>query len=139
MTLVELFDPACETCRAFDPIVKNLLAQYSNEVRLVIRYAPWHQGSDQVVRLLEKSKHQDLYVYVLEYKAAQQAGLDLPRALVEAAKPEVDTVRQQDVQDLKALRVDKTLTFFVNGRSLPGFGAEHLAELVAQEVAKAKK
>jgi protein-disulfide isomerase len=53
VTIVEFFDPACETCRAFYPIVKSLMAQYPDEVRLVIRYAPFHPGSDQVVKLLE--------------------------------------------------------------------------------------
>ena len=52
VTIVEFFDPACETCRAFYPIVKSLMAKYPNDVRLVIRYAPFHQGSDQVVKLL---------------------------------------------------------------------------------------
>ena len=55
VTIVEFFDPACETCRAFYPIVKNLMAQYPDDVRLVIRYAPFHQGSDVVVKLLESS------------------------------------------------------------------------------------
>ena len=45
---------------------------------------------------------------------------------------------QQDVDDLTALRVSKTPTFFVNGRSLPSFGPEQLAALVAEEVAKLK-
>jgi len=49
VTIVEFFDPACETCRAFYPIVKDILAQYPSEVRLVIRYAPLHKGSDVVV------------------------------------------------------------------------------------------
>ena len=61
VTIVEFFDPACETCRAFYPIVKDLMAQYPNDVRLVIRYAPFHQGSDQVVKLLEASKSQGAY------------------------------------------------------------------------------
>jgi len=45
---------------------------------------------------------------------------------------------QQDVQDLTALNVTQTPTFFVNGRPLPSFGEEQLATLVAQEVAKTK-
>ena len=45
----------------------------------------------------------------------------------------------QDVQDLTALKVEKTPTFFVNGRPLPSFGHTQLAELVAQEVSKTKK
>jgi len=159
LTIVEFFDPACETCRAFYPIVKNLLKQYPSEVRLVVRYAPFHEGSDQVVKLLEASRQQDKYLPVMEmvlaaqpfwadhakpnveiaYKAAEQAGLDLGRALVDAKAPAVEAVLKQDVEDLTALEVTKTPTFFVNGRALPSFGAEQLTTLVQEEVAKVKK
>jgi protein-disulfide isomerase len=159
VTIVEFFDPACETCRAFYPIVKNLMAKYPNDVRLVFRYAPFHQGSDQVVKLLESSKSQGKYQAVLEavlaaqpswadhgqpnienaFKAAEQAGLDLSKARKDMENPGMQAVLQQDMEDLTALKVTKTPTFFVNGRSLPSFGPDQLAELVAEEVAKAKK
>jgi protein-disulfide isomerase len=159
VTLVEFFDPACETCRAFYPIVKDLLDQYPKELRLVIRYAPFHQGSDQVVKLLEAARQQDKYLPVLEavlaaqpqwadhgkpnvglaVQAAAQAGLNVERAMEDVRRPEIDAVLQQDVEDLTALEVTRTPTFFVNGRSLPSFGREQLAALVAEEVAKARK
>ncbi|KRB96384.1 disulfide bond formation protein DsbA [Hydrogenophaga sp. Root209] len=159
VTIVEFFDPACETCRAFYPIVKNLMAQYPTDVRLVIRYAPFHQGSDQVVKLLESAKSQGKYQTVLEavlaaqpswadhgqpnietaFKVAEQAGLDLVKARQDIEKPGMQSLLQQDIEDLTALQVTKTPTFFVNGRSLPSFGPEQLAALVAEEVAKAKK
>ena len=159
VTIVEFFDPACETCRAFYPIVKNLMAKYPNDVRLVFRYAPFHQGSDQVVKLLESSKSQGKYQAVLEavlaaqpswadhgqpnienaFKAAEQAGLDLSKARKDMENPGMQAVLQQDMEDLTALKVTKTPTFFVNGRSLPSFGPDQLAELVAEEVAKVKK
>jgi len=159
VTIVEFFDPACETCRAFYPIVKDLMNQYPNDVRLVLRYAPFHAGSDHVVALLEAAKRQGKYPQVLEavlaaqpawanhgqpnidlaFKAAEEAGLDLLQARADAAKPEVDAVLQQDLEDLTALEVTKTPTFFVNGRGLPSFGPEQLATLVAEEVAKIKK
>ena len=72
VTIVEFFDPACETCRAFYPIVKDILRQYPEDVRLVIRYAPFHPGSDQVVALLEAAKRQDKYEPVLELLLAAQ-------------------------------------------------------------------
>ena len=31
VTIVEFFDPACETCRAFYPIVKDLMRQYPSD------------------------------------------------------------------------------------------------------------
>ena len=157
--IVEFFDPACETCRAFYPIVKALMAQYPNDVRLVLRYAPLHQGSDRVVKLLEASKSQGKYQTVLEavlaaqpswadhgqpnidaaFKVAEQAGLDLAKARLDIEKPGMQALLQQDIDDLTALQVTKTPTFFVNGRSLPSFGPEQLAGLVAEEVAKTKK
>ena len=67
------FDPACETCRAFYPIVKRTFSkQYPHDVRLVIRYAPFHPGSDRVVKLLEAAKRQDKYLPVLEMVLATQ-------------------------------------------------------------------
>ena len=159
VTIVEFFDPACETCRAFYPIVKALMAQYPNDVRLVLRYAPLHQGSDRVVKLLEAAKSQGKYPTVLEalleaqptwadhgnpnietaFKVAEQAGLDLAKARLDIEKPGMQALLQQDIDDLTALQVTKTPTFFVNGSSLSSFGPEQLAGLVAEEVAKTKK
>ncbi len=162
VTIVEFFDPACETCRAFYPLVKQLMAQYPQEVRLVVRYAPFHQGSDQVIKLLQASKTQNLYWPVLEsvmaaqphwadygnpnvelaYKAAERAGLDLEKVLADAATAAtaaMDAMLRQDAEDLTALGVNKTPTFFVNGRPLPSFGLEPLTALVADEMAKVKK
>lgn len=159
VTIVEFFDPACEICRAFYPIVKNLMAQYPSDVRLVIRYAPFHQGSDTVVKLLEASKSQGKYQTVMEavlaaqpawadhgqpnielaFKAAEQVGLDLVKARQDIEKPGMQALLKQDIEDLTALQVTKTPTFFVNGRSLPSFGPDQLTALVAEEVAKAKK
>jgi protein-disulfide isomerase len=159
VTIVEFFDPACETCRAFYPIVKNLMAKYPDDVRLVIRYAPFHQGSDQVVKLLEAAKRQGKYQPVLEavlqaqptwadhgrpnpdltFEIAKAAGLDLDRAREDMARPEMQALLAQDVEDLTALQVNKTPTFFVNGRSLPSFGPDQLAALVAEEVTQARR
>lgn len=66
VTIVEFFDPACEACRAFHPYVQQLMAQYPTEVRLVVRYAPFHEGSNQVVKLLEASRRQGKYLPMLE-------------------------------------------------------------------------
>lgn len=156
VTIVEFFDPACETCRAFYPIVKQIMAQHPDKVRLALRYAPFHHGSDQVVKLVEAARKQGLYTPVLEallaaqpewadhaapnigiaFEAAARAGLDMERARQDMETPEIQAVLAQDIEDLTALQVSKTPTFFVNGRSLPSFGPEQLARLVAEEVGK---
>ena len=156
VTIVEFFDPACETCRAFYPIVKQIMAQHPDKVRLALRYAPFHHGSDQVVKLIEAARKQGLYTPVLEallaaqpewadhaapnigiaFEAAARAGLDMERARQDMETPEIQAVLAQDIEDLTALQVSKTPTFFDNGRSLPSFGPEQLARLVAEEVGK---
>ena len=156
VTIVEFFDPACETCRAFYPIVKQIMAQHPDKVRLALRYAPFHHGSDQVVKLIEAARKQGLYTPVLEallaaqpewadhaapnigiaFEAAARAGLDMGRARHDMETAEIQAVLAQDIEDLTALQVSKTPTFFVNGRSLPSFGPEPLARLVAEEVGK---
>ena len=136
-------------------------AQLAGEAipRLVIRYAPFHAGSDQVVKLLEAAKRQNKYQPVLEmilatqpqwadhgkpnielaFRAAQEAGLDIAKAQADAQGSDIAAVLQQDIEDLTALEVTKTPTFFVNGRGLPSFGDQQLLSLVAEEVAKARK
>ena len=46
--IVEFFDPACETCRAFYPLVKDIVDSNPGKVQLVVRYTPFHAGADTV-------------------------------------------------------------------------------------------
>jgi protein-disulfide isomerase len=73
------------------------------------------------------------------YAAAAQAGLDMGQAQADAASAGIASVLRQDIDDLTALGVNKTPTFFVNGRPLPSFGEEQLRSLVAEEVARNKR
>ena len=54
--IVEFLDPACETCAAFYPLVKQVLAQNPGTIRLSVRHVALHEGSDYVVRLLEAAE-----------------------------------------------------------------------------------
>lgn len=153
VTIVEFFDPACETCRAFHPIVKRIMDHFPGEVRVVLRYAAFHEGSDEVVRILEAARIQGRFEGVLEaileaqpswaahgspqielaWAAAERAGLDLERARVDQFRPEVTAILNQDAEDVATLGVRKTPTFFVNGKPLTEFGAQQLFDLVAAE------
>jgi protein-disulfide isomerase len=75
----------------------------------------------------------------IAFQAAEMVGLDLARARQAVARPSMQALLQQDIQDLQALKVNKTPTFFVNGRSLPSFGPDQLAALVAEEVVGSKR
>lgn len=154
VTIVEFFDPSCEACRAFYPIVKNILAQNPHNVRLVLRYAAFHDGSDQAVGILEAARKQNLFEPVLEallaaqpewaphtgpdlekaWQAAAAVGLDLERGRQDASAPEVATVLDQESKDIATWQVEQTPTFFVNGKSLKTFGPQQLIDLVESEV-----
>ena len=72
VTIVEFFDPSCETCRAFYPIVKRMVNASFGQVRLVVRYAPLHQGSDTAIKILEAARQQGKYWEALERAMATQ-------------------------------------------------------------------
>lgn len=151
--IVEFFDPACGTCRDFYFRVKgDILAADPEGIRLVLRYAPFHTGSDKVVAVLEAARRQDRFWPALEaLLSAQDAwvdnhiaqvdrvwplleglGLDLERVRADMAAPEIARLIQQDLADADALGVTMTPEYFVNGRPLPSFGYAQLRELVAQ-------
>jgi protein-disulfide isomerase len=154
VTIVEFFDPACEACRAFYPIVKQILARHPSDVRLVLRYAPLHDGSDHVVRMLEAARLQGVFEPVLEsllraqqswamhgnpeidvaWEAARDAGLNVERAKQEISLPAIEAVLKQDIADLTALKIRATPTFFVNGQPLQSFGPRQLYEAVLNEL-----
>lgn len=72
VTIVEFFDPSCEACRAFYPIVKQIMERTGDDVRLVLRYTPLHEGSDEAVRILEAARKQDKFQPVLKALLASQ-------------------------------------------------------------------
>lgn len=154
VTIVEFFDPSCETCRAFHPVLKEIISDFPGKVRVVMRYAALHDGSDEAVRILETARLQDKFEPVLEillgaqplwakhgapdletaWTLAGDAGLDVARARRDRTDPRIDAVLAQDAADVKTVGVSKTPTFFVNGRPLLEFGRQQLYDLVASEV-----
>jgi protein-disulfide isomerase len=148
--LVEFLDPACEACASFYPLVKKIIAANPDEIRLVLRYAPFHKGSSAVVAVLEATKQQGKFWPALEALLASQAdwtqhhtahvgrvwkhleglGLDLEKVRADMASPRIARAVAQDLADAKALNVNKTPSFFVNGKPLTKFGYEPLKALV---------
>ena len=72
VTVVEFFDPECESCRAMYPIVKQVMSEFEGRMLLVIRYMPLHQNSVYAASLLEASRAQNKYWEFLEEMLARQ-------------------------------------------------------------------
>lgn len=159
VTIVEFFDPACESCRAFYPLVKQTLAAFPRDARLVIRYVPFHQEPSVVaIQILEAAREQGRFESVLDallqaqpiwashdqpaperaWEFAKAAGLDLDRARAFAATGAVEKLLAQDVADLQSVGVRATPTFFVNGRPLPQPDPAVLHQMVESEVQRAR-
>ena len=154
VTIVEFFDPSCETCRAFHPIVKSMLAQNPGKIRLVLRYAVFHKDSDIVVKMLEAAKTQGLFWQSLDavlqsqpvwsehgnpqvqriWEFLQPVGLDIEKAKLDMENPRIVSILKQDMSDVATLKVEKTPTFYVNGKLLKNFGEDNLRSLVAEEL-----
>lgn len=155
--IVEFIDPACETCAAFYPLVKQLLADNPGKIRLSMRHVALHTGSEYVVRVLEASREQDKYWPTLEILLSSQAawaphhtvqpelvdrsiagaGLNLEQLRVDMSSPEVTRRIEQDHNDAVALKVTATPEYFVNGRGMPSFGEQQLRALVGQALQEA--
>ncbi len=154
VTIVEFLDPACEACRAFAPVVKQIQFLYPDDVRVVARFAAFHHGSEEAIRILMAAQQQKKFEPVLAalfdhqeewashgspnldaaWKIAGAAGLDITAARKEAASPGVDQRLAQEDADLTALQVARTPTFYVNGKLLEDFGAQQLMDLVKAEL-----
>ena len=157
--LVEFLDPACGACARFHPMVKKILAANPDEIRLVLRYAPFHKGSSAVVAVLEATKKQGKFWPALEALLASQAdwthnhtaqvgrvwkhleglGLNLEQMRADMKAPAIMRTIGQDLDDAKALSVTKTPTFFVNGQPLLRFGYEPLKAMVDEALGSAQR
>ncbi len=154
VVIVEFLDPACETCHVLYPMVKQLMAANPDKIRLVVRFAPFHQGSTEVVAALEAARKQEKFWPALEALLATQADwapnhtsrMDLAWPFLEGLGLDFDQMRAdmmtaanagvvaQALEDTRTLNVTKTPEFFVNGKPLPSFGFEQLKTLVDEEI-----
>lgn len=157
--IVEFFDPACETCASFYPLVKKLMAANPDRIKLTVRYAPLHQGSYDVVKALEAARRQGKFWEALEslfgaqsmwvinhqasleraWPALARAGVNVEQAKKDMNAPEIAGVIDQDIADGRSLNVTKTPEYFVNAKPLPSFGWEQLQGLVNSELKRSSR
>lgn len=156
VTLVEFLDPECESCRAFYPVVKEIMGEYDGQLRLVVRYVPGHANSALAAIALEAARAQDEAKYwemlelVFERQpewgeqqdpqpqafldAASAVGLDV--GPIQAAMDAGDTsMVERDLADALAVDVRGTPTFFVNGTLVTDMSPEGLRAAIDASLA----
>jgi len=152
--IVEFMDPACETCAAFAPFIKQTMAANPGKIKLVLRYAPFHDGADNFVKILEAARMQGKYWETLDVMFKSQgiwanhghwkpeklwdiipsAGVDIEQIRKDMHSPAIAKIIEQDMADVKTLNVQKTPGYFVNGKPLQQFGYKQLARLIQSEL-----
>ena len=164
ITLVEFYDPECESCAAFAPTVKKIMKDYEGKIRLVARYMPLHPNSATAASFTEAAGEQGKYWQAQDFlfqkqpewgtkhggtpdpnapsinqlfdKYARELGLDLDKAAVAIKERRYDAKIERDRKDGQSLGVRRTPTFFVNGRELVRFGEADLRALIEEELKK---
>ncbi|MFC5753136.1 DsbA family protein [Actinomadura rugatobispora] len=140
VTLVEFLDFECEACRAFYPIVEELRTTYNGKVTFVARYfpLPGHFNAERAARAVEASAQQGRFeaMYTKMYETQSQWGeqrvpaddvfrgfakdLGLNMTAWEKSYNAPATLNRvnKDVADGRALDVQGTPTFFLNGKKV---------------------
>lgn len=162
ITLVEFYDPECESCASFAPVVKKIMKDYEGKIRLVARYMPLHPNSLPAASFTEAAGEQGKYwqaqdllfqkqpewgtkhgapataaqpnINQLFDKYAMELGLDLEKAGKAIKENRFAAKIERDKKDGQSLGVRRTPTFFVNGRELARFGEADLRQLIDEEL-----
>ena len=134
VTLVEFSDFQCPACKSFEPVVEEVINKYSDRLRFVYRHYPLPQH-DLAFKAAQASQAADLQGKFWEYKKevfaiqenlkegsfeeiAQKLGLDLEKFRNDLNDEKTAKKVQQDLSDAKALNLNGTPSFFVNGEKI---------------------
>ncbi|NCP56029.1 MAG: thioredoxin domain-containing protein, partial [Rhodoferax sp.] len=105
-----------------------MMTAHPDKIRLTMRYAPFHPGSESVVKVLEASRKQDKFETTLEALFAGQdrwvinhtshvemtgpilesTGMDMARLQNDANAPAVAAMIARDLADAKTMNVTMT-------------------------------
>ena len=136
VTVVEFFDPECESCSAIAPQIKKEMKYYEGKVRWVFRYMPYHGNSKNAVAALEAARKQDLFLeamtllFLNQHKWGEKQvstkdeivkivtsidGLNKVKFMQDLDDPTTNEIIIKDQAEGKQAGVKGTPTFFVNG------------------------
>lgn len=146
VTIVEFLDPECEACSATYPMVKKIFEEYKSNIRILVRYMPYHGNSKYVANILEGARAENKYWETLDllFQTQNEWGnhhnpnpqlipeilkplkLNTAQILKDAQAGKYDPQIMLDFEDGKAAGVEATPTFFVNGVMLQELSYEAL-------------
>lgn len=141
VALVEFSDLECPACRAAQPVVEQVLAEYGERVNFVYRHFPLPQHGNAVVsgQAAEAAGRQGKFLEMVSILFANQTtwaasrepaaifqgyaeglGLDIEQFLADMEDENFKKKIEADRQDGQLSGVNSTPTFFVNGVKMAG-------------------
>jgi protein-disulfide isomerase len=146
ITLVEIFDYNCGTCKAMSPVITQLIKE-NGDIRVVLK--PWavlgpgsRTASKAVLAAVKQKKHGVLHTALLEHpgrmtdtvamEIAKKVGLDMAQLQSDMAAPQLNDSLEKVDTLAGALQVSGTPTFVVGKTVKTGdFNLSELKELIA--------
>lgn len=160
VTLTEYGDFQCPACAAFHPLVKQVKAEYGDEITFQFRHFPLvqiHPNAMQASKAAEAASNQDKFfeMHDLLYQNqnswssasdptetfvayAQQLNLNIDQFRADMASAEVNAKILADIEQANRLGATSTPTFAINGQKLdqnPG-GLEDFKRVIDEAIAK---
>jgi protein-disulfide isomerase len=154
--LVEFFDPECEACAAFHPIIKKILVDFKDDLYFQGRYMLYHGNSHGAAMALEAAGEQGKYwelqdilftrqnewshkkesanPYFMNY--AKELKLDLKKFEAGLTNQTFQGFLKLDIAEGESFGVRGTPTFFINGRPLMELSDNALRDAIVAELKK---
>jgi len=135
VTIVEFSDFECRFCRDVQPVLKQVVESYGNDVRLVFKHLPLegHRNSLPAARAAYCAGEQDRFWQfhdalfaagslsaALLDQVASELGLGMARFRACLGSEQSRAAVVRDLETARSLRIDSTPSFLVNGKLLKG-------------------
>lgn len=153
VTIVMFSDFQCPACAAVHPILKDVIAEYKDKVRLVVRDFPLmtiHENAFQAAQAAQAANAQGKFFEYVELLYNNQNALDAASLKEYATKIGLDRKRfdadldgekfasevRKDMADGTNYGVNSTPTIFVNGVKMRHFSAAELRRAIERALKK---
>jgi protein-disulfide isomerase len=156
VTVVEFFDPECESCAQISPYIKGEMKHYEGKVRWIFRYMAYHPNSRKAIQILEASRNQNLYLEATgllferqhEWGAKHDGsaptskekellniilslpGINIKQLQEDMKNPAIEKLIEQDKKDGTLAGVTGTPTLFVNGKIISPLSLDTMIERI---------
>jgi protein-disulfide isomerase len=148
--VVEFSDFQCPACKAYKPIVDEIVNKYGDQLIFGYRHFPLPQhpfGYKAAVAAeaaAEQGKFWEMYTYLFDKQevlsdivieeAGKGIGLDADKYKQDLASGMINQRVQMDLSDGTRLKVNSTPTFFLNGKKLNIRSPQDLEKAIVSEL-----